>query len=39
MLVSFLLLNPINSFKKKYTRRGTNITVDSWFIKLDPNPI
>jgi hypothetical protein len=39
MLVFFLLLDPINSLKKKYTGGGTNITVDSWFIKPDPNPV
>jgi hypothetical protein len=39
MPVSFLLPNPIGSLKKKYTRRGTNITVNNWFIEPDPNPI
>jgi hypothetical protein len=39
MPVSFLLPNPIDSLKKKYTGEGTNITVDSWFIEPDPNPI
>jgi hypothetical protein len=33
------LPNPINSIKRKHTGEGTNITVDSWFIEPDPNPV
>jgi hypothetical protein len=30
---------PISSLKRKHAGRGTNITVNNWFMDPNPNPI